>query len=366
MPSDLERYKGLISEYTKIPKSGILPPTLLEITGQHYKELVFSNLLSFFLDERKEHGLKDLFLSALLEAYDSDIVTDAYNVEDIRTEERTDKNNRIDLLIETDKHVIGIENKVYAKIGNDLKDYSNHIDKKASKNGNQRKEIKILLTLRELNKEEQLLATASNFKVIRYSELIDRIRTNLGDYVFEAEGKYFMLLYEFINTIYRLERGPQMDEKFVQFVSENEKEINELYNDTYKFKGELRAIVKKLQDELSEREIFDNNTNITTFLWRDPYLLEDVLVIEISINEYLKIVIDCNVNAKGWRFFIFNRHGNKLSGEVENYIRNKRLPTRTLYNNKGLLDKKFSFGEEINVIADTVEEWVREIIRDES
>ena len=50
-----------------------------------------------------------------------------------------------------------------------------------------------------------------------------------------------MLLYEFINTIYRLERGPQMDEKFVQFVSENEKEINELYNDTYKFKRRVTS-----------------------------------------------------------------------------------------------------------------------------
>ncbi len=271
MSSNLERYKSLISEYTKIPKSGILPPTLLEITGQHYKELVFSNLLSFFLDERKEHGLKDLFFTALLEAYDSDIVTDAYNVADVRTEERTDKNNRIDLLIETDRHVIGIENKVYAKIGNDLKDYSNYVKKVARENGNQRNEIKILLTLRELSKKDQRRATETNFKIIRYSELIDRIRTSIGDYVFEAESRYVMLLYEFINTIYRLERGPQMDEKFVQFVSENEKEINELYNDTYKFKGELRAIVKKLQNELSEREIFDNNTNITTYTWRNPY-----------------------------------------------------------------------------------------------
>jgi len=362
MPSDLERYKSLISEYTKIPKSGILPPTLLEITGQHYNELVFSNLLSFFLDERKEHGLKDLFLTALLEAYDSDIVTDTYNVADVRTEERTDINNRIDLLIETDKHVIGIENKVYAKINNDLKDYSSHIDKKASKNGNQRKEIKILLTLREPTKEDQLLATETNFKVIRYSELIDRIRTNIGDYVFEAESRYVMLLYEFINTIYRLERGPQMDEKFVQFVSDNEKEINELYTDTYKFKGLLREIVKKLQNELSEREVFVTNTNITTFPWRDPYILEDYLAIVITINESLEIVIDCIVSAKGWRFTIFNRHGNILTVEVENYIQNKRLPSFSRHEDRGLLDKKFSFGEEISVIADTVEEWVGEIV----
>lgn len=360
MPSDLERYKSLISEYTKIPKSGILPPTLLEITGQHYKELVFSNLLSFFLDERKEHGLKDLFLTALLEAYDSDIMKDDIVI-DVRTEEKTDKNNRIDLLIETDKHVIGIENKVYAKINNDLKDYSEYINEVSKKNGNKRKEIKILLTLRELAKEERLLVTETGFKVVRYSELIERIRTNIGDYIFDAESRYVMLLYEFINTIYRLERGPQMDDKFVQFVSDNEKEINELYTDTYKFKGELRAMVKSLQNELYVRNVF-SATNIHYAFWRDPYILEDYLAIEISINESLKIVIDCIVSAKGWRFTIFNRHGNILTVEVENYIQNKRLPSFTRHDDRGLLDKKFSFGEEINVVADAVKEWVGEIV----
>ena len=78
---------------------------------------VCSNILAFFLEPGRPHGLGTLFLDAIAqigaiqnqgEAIDSNISVDR--------EARTDAGNRIDILVQSDSHVILIENKIFAGV----------------------------------------------------------------------------------------------------------------------------------------------------------------------------------------------------------------------------------------------------------
>ena len=97
----------------------------MEIAGYPHFENVCSNILAFYLQPNNEHGFGTLFLDVLASLIDEEIVIDGQNV-DIRREELTKKGNRIDLVIESDNYIFGIENKIYADPYNPFEEYAEH------------------------------------------------------------------------------------------------------------------------------------------------------------------------------------------------------------------------------------------------
>lgn len=97
--------------------------TFMEVAGYPHYENVCSNILKFYFDPANEHGLKDLVLNSLLQIVDKDFKLDT-DFEEIRIyrEYETKKNNRLDLFILTENFAIGIENKIFHHLHNDLTD----------------------------------------------------------------------------------------------------------------------------------------------------------------------------------------------------------------------------------------------------
>lgn len=140
--------------------SGI-PLPVLSICGKGTREIRFTEYLSYFLNPKNNHGIKDKFLKALLfnEAKKNDLSSDWYKEVEVFSEFNLgaiEKNNSkiysyADIVILADDFVIIIEHKI-------LSDESSHPDTelkqlerynqilKESKNFKEKKQIKIYLT----------------------------------------------------------------------------------------------------------------------------------------------------------------------------------------------------------------------------
>ena len=194
--------------------------TLLEIADVHHWELAHSNILAFFLDSRQEHGLADLFLTSLLEASGIDfscVNMSRANVK-VDREVRTRENKCIDLVVETDHFVIGIENKVFAKLDNPLTDYREWVKERAREG--EKKPHGVLLGLKKETDKERL---CNFFRSITYDELFSTIRKNLGPKAFTAEARGLTSLMDFVATIENLKHGTRMDRQLLDFLKENQK-----------------------------------------------------------------------------------------------------------------------------------------------
>ena len=150
--------------YAKIPKR---EKTFMEISGFPHYENVCSNILSFYFNSQEEHGLENKVIIAFINALEKkkevklrDINLDTFK---IFREYTTLKGNRIDIVLQNEDIVIGIENKIKAAVYNDLKDYSDTLES-INKNC-----IKILLTLH--NEEE--IANKFGFINITYNDFFE-------------------------------------------------------------------------------------------------------------------------------------------------------------------------------------------------
>jgi hypothetical protein len=102
----------LLDDFKKVPLIEPEKQTFLEISGFPHYENVISNILCFFFDTEETHRFNDFLLKSLLECYDSEIVLDNLTTNFVQKEVVTQKQKRIDILIETDEIIVAIENKI--------------------------------------------------------------------------------------------------------------------------------------------------------------------------------------------------------------------------------------------------------------
>ena len=121
--NESDTWHDAIAVFTEEPASSteMARPNIFRIAGFPRRETVSSNVLAYFFDPAEGHGLKDMMLKALLRT----IHKEDMDVSDVSvaTEASTDKNNRIDILLDLPELSIAIENKVDAGLYNDLADY---------------------------------------------------------------------------------------------------------------------------------------------------------------------------------------------------------------------------------------------------
>ena len=187
--------------------------TFLEVTGCSTKETVISNILAFFFDPNEAHGFDNLFISSFLNVIGQEEKN--FILENVATEESTEKNNRIDLVLELNNLVIGIENKIYAGINNPMADYKKHLEGKGKNN------ILVLLSLYEIKKYDGVDCC------VTYKELFTEVKKNLGNYITGANSEYCIFLKHFINNMENLMTiEKKFDEKTIEVLARNEYQIN--------------------------------------------------------------------------------------------------------------------------------------------
>jgi hypothetical protein len=116
----LHLYEDLIQAYSQLnnKKDTVHQETIFDICRFPHYENVISNVLAFFFDETKPHGLGSMLVNALLQTiqHTSADDTGGWLVE---REVRTSSGKFIDLVLQNDNLVIIIENKVWAGLYND-------------------------------------------------------------------------------------------------------------------------------------------------------------------------------------------------------------------------------------------------------
>lgn len=283
----------LLVSFNKVNIKESLPPTLMEIAGFPRWENVCSNILAFYLEPQREHGLGDLVLSSLLEIEQLGMQYQA-STTNVSREVTTKKGNRIDLVIETDSFVIGIENKVDAELYNDLEDYESQIKKIA----NHRMFKCLVLAPSKYNNLN------NGFVSITYYELFANIKRKIVDYMAFANNKYALFLIDFITTLEK-KNFMESNAEFYSFCEKNNESISTLVKAHTKL---VTSIYKKFREEVN-RIYDDNGFSPKFFNMRGSYTCEayNITLQNCEIRfQYEYPIID------GWKFNIWKNNNTPL------------------------------------------------------
>ena len=353
----LTEFENLLGEFQWLPDRPERLPTLMEVAGYPHYENACSNILAFFFDPNKQHGLGTLFLDALAhigeiphrEAIGSNVTVDR--------EEITRAGNRIDLLIQSDSHAILIENKIWAPINNPLNDYAAHLD---SLEPAGRSKHKFLLTLKRHTKK-----VGYEFRNITHEDLVQEIRGQLGNYVAGADTRYLTFMLDFLSTLDNLKGGMVMDPEFLEFLKSHGDGVEKLLIRIRSFKQELRNKVKQLAGYID----VGSNPNVTSKFWGEHLWgqdeegsFHDILAYEIELNSFdSKVVVDTVIKSSGWEFHIFLRSEEDRTGKGK--LRELLTHLGILLNDKDwrnrfVLKDRFRYGDDLKLVARVVQRIV--------
>lgn len=291
--------EALLADFKTLPRIKQIRPTLLEVAGYPHYENVCSNILAFFFDSEEPHGLQGLAVTSLLRAVGREKELENIDLENVVVERevRTDSGNRLDILVQTDTHLIGIENKIFAGLYNPLDDYAKYLKKRKGKD--ELNVVKIVLSL--LDNQSGM---RGGFENVTYEKFISELRSQLGFYVADADARYVMLLVDLMSSMENLKRGQTMDQEWVNFLESHKEDIEDMWQQINKFRGHLRGEVKRLGGMI----VCDSSV-VNQRLWRETDLLCDILVHDIKIADDLIVGIDTVLSAKGWEIQVFVRPG---------------------------------------------------------
>jgi hypothetical protein len=259
----------LMSRFSALKIKEKEKPSLLKIAGCPHIENVWSNVLAFYLDPKREHLLGDLMLKSLLETAGCDVpVPDPLRIE-VKREHTTGTGRRIDIVVLSDTFVLGIENKVNAPLYNDLPDYAATLKKLA---GTEKKPVGIVLS------KYPQCDLAGDFVNVLYADLLPAVRKRLEGYAGPADNRYLIFLHYFLNNIENnLNLNIMTDNPELRnFILNNENEIIRLFGLYGKFRAyaeqKLRSVCKEMKPEELQKKY---STTDRPLGWKEEFFKID-------------------------------------------------------------------------------------------
>ena len=340
---NLKEAENFLKEVKKI--SSQIPKqekTFMEISGYPYYENSYSNILAFYFNPKEEHGLNDIMLKSLLEIVKEKNNKLKTNVNLSNTsvfrEYTTELGNRIDLVLQNDEIVIGIENKVMADVTNNLKDYANTLEKINSN------AVKILLSLYD----ESIIAKENDFINITYSELFYKIRLNLKDYV-DIQNKWYIYLTDFMKNLEGDKIDKDMEEIIKEWIKIHQEEINEFY--------ELLNLGGFNLDEKMEEYIKKMSLHYKVGKWNDREVPSGAYILFGNLGYNLDVVL----SASGWKVRL-NLWKNQKRMQIKrvlqeknyNILREEQAKGRNYYVYLYEFDYNYSVDELISKVLDII------------
>ncbi|UOG91648.1 MAG: PD-(D/E)XK nuclease family protein [Candidatus Thiothrix sulfatifontis] len=207
--------------------------TIFSIGGKGHYENPISDILAFFLNPYEEHGLKDLVLSSLNDSANLKLESLKLLSQPLR-ENATQNNKRIDIVLEFDKQVILIENKVRHVANNPFDLYENHFKEKFE----DKQHVFILLS----PKKEK--SPNDKWIVLSYENLIDKIESKLGTYILKnSYNKWIVFLREFLLNLKQEYEAAKMEDDSFRFIEKYYQDICNLMpmKDVYLFEIQTYA-----------------------------------------------------------------------------------------------------------------------------
>ncbi len=290
-------------------------PNFFKIAGFPRWENVSSNILQYFF---RNQAVLNLFLEC---TDDNDLKSSPITGEiEVLREEQTENLKRIDLVIITNKFVIGIENKIGASLYNPVDDYNSHLKKEAGES-----KIPKLIIL-----SETPVIKDNRYARVTHGALIKKIQKNYYKLLNVLGHRDFLLLTEYINNIESLQGARYMNEKFIKFAAEddNADKIEQIAQKFLSVNLELKNIAYKILEDLGDeikpftnKDVWQARTSckMLATAYLDSCFFEG--------NKY-NCAIDIDVTVKGYKLLIFDRGNKTLDAEFINILK-KRLPTFT-------------------------------------
>ena len=317
--------------YDKIP---IKEKTFMDISGYPHYENVSSNILAFYFNTQEEHNFKNLLTNSLIKVLQNkgiaiDLIDDDCVVEVFR-EYTTIKKNRIDIVLQSNDLVIGIENKLDSSVYNDLIDYAetlNQLDKNS---------IKILLSLHDNSKA----VVDNEFINITYQELFNQLKQDLANYE-NCNNKWYIFINEFIKNLENYGVETSMEEEILKFLRDNKEKL-------YKI-DELRKIpmtsFENKENELKQLLEYKLKVNYIR-------ISKELNEITCYIDSPKKYHVDANLSYDGWRLGVF-------TWSVVNHYKMKQLISNSNYeliedDGKHRIFYKYDYNTSIETILEKV------------
>jgi len=291
-------FTKILNDFKAIPKHK-QTKTFMEISGYPHYENVCSNILAFYFDPSNEHQFEDLFLNSLLHIVEKDFCVDLdYEKIIVHREYQTENYKRIDIVIETDNYVIGIENKIFHHLNNDLEDYYKTITTLCH---GKRKPIAIILSLNELNIQYDIEFIRKNhFANITYKSVFQNIKQNIGKYLSSSNISHINYITDFIKSIENLTPKTMENRALYEFFKNNSEILQELTDSFSQFKKSLYQRVFQLKDTLTQSQFAP--TSDRQWISEGRCLVHDYI-----INSKYKLGVDVKIDVKGWKIIIFGR-----------------------------------------------------------
>lgn len=248
----IDVYERMLGEFKKIKNGDTysdISDNYFSVSGYPHYENVASNILQFFFDSRASHGMKDLWLSALLECYKEkkEINIDDTEVISIEREYPCEEQKRIDLLIETTQHIIVIENKIYATLDNPLELYHRAVEKM----NEQKSLVEIVLSVRAEQDQK-------GFINIRYDDFLDRVQTKVGYYLAKVDYKWIIFMNEFIQNLRRIgsymNNNSRINREWQSFLENNDESVGKLIKMYYEDIAIKHRLLEELYNEIMTEE----------------------------------------------------------------------------------------------------------------
>ena len=189
----------------------------------------------------------------------------------VQCEVVTEKQNRIDLLVNSKSWVVCIENKIFANVQNPLYDYESYVEKTFGKSIPEDKRFFVILSLK--GQEEN----AEKWIYIYYHDFFKRIKENLGNYMDRADKDYLAFLMSWIKTmeykVNNMEDYPMgnFSEDEYKFFSneENAKEIEKLINRKQEFDALHQGKFIAIRDSIKSKLENSFKDFINAWYWQD-------------------------------------------------------------------------------------------------
>lgn len=293
--------RELLDAFSKVPGQIKRPPTFMDIANYPRRENVCSDILRFFLDPKEPHGLGTLILDALTSAAgiggpDESIGRNVVVRREVPTNEGRER-KRIDLLIETDTHVLLVENKIDARSENPFAEYADYLDRMAEG----RIQHRILLTLSRNDAGYEY-----GFRNLTYDKFIDQMRSRLGHHVADADHRYLTLLLDFLNTLEDLKRGTRMNKEFVQLLAERQEQVQPFLTGIESLKAEMREKLQVLKGLIQ----LDKHPKVQQLKpQQDPTFPYDYLPHNIRVSKDLMVRVGTTISPMGWEIWIHPLEG---------------------------------------------------------
>ena len=225
----------------------------MQIAGFPHWENVYSNILAFFLDTSESHGFGSLFIRSLMAAYRGKCGHDG-GLKDfpcpeaveataaVKREVKTSDDKRIDLVVDCGKFLVCIENKIWASLYNDLKQYRKHCEKDSDGHP----VYGIVLSPKKTTRQKELDQLEKYcFLSITYEDLVREVRLRLGSHIGPHNTRYQYLLFDFLEQASRFSRTAIMDkdeQAFLDFWKKNDPKISN-----------MESWIKKMWDRLDAK-----------------------------------------------------------------------------------------------------------------